>query len=109
MTQNQLPPGLHYYSLVTLPTPDRVSRLVKKSYRKLGEIDWRNDSQVIYYDQIIPGSTLLGFLNADHWAIAVPLNRSHPIISRSMVDQNDYPREAMLEAVLRFIEEDLNK
>ena len=108
MTQNLLPPGLHYYSLVTLPTPDRVSRIIKKSYRKLGEIDWRNDSQVIYYDQIIPGSTLLGFLNADHWAIAVPLNRSHSIISRSMVDQNDYPREALLEAALRFIEEDLD-
>lgn len=109
MAQNSLPPGLHYYSLVTLPTPDRVSRLIRKSYRKLGEIDWRNDSQVIYYDQVIPGSTLLGFLNADHWAIAIPLNRSHPIISRSMVDQNDYPREALLEAVLRFIEEDLNR
>jgi len=51
----------------------------------------------------------LGFLNSDHWAIAVPLNRSHPIISRSMVDHNDYPREALLEAALRFIEEDLNK
>lgn len=109
MAQNPLPPGLHYYSLVTLPTPDRVSRLIRKSYRKLGEIDWRNDSQVIYYDQIIPGSTLLGLINSDHWAIAVPLNRSHPIISRSMVNRNDYPREVLLEAVLRFVEEDLDR
>jgi len=108
MAQNPLPPGLRYYSLVTLPTPDRVSRVIEKSYRELGEIDWRNDSQVIYSDQIIPGSTLLGFLNCDHWAIAVPVSRSHPVISRSLVDKNDYPREAMLEAVLRFIEEDLN-
>ena len=107
MAQNPLPPALRYYSLVTLPTPDRVSRIIEKSYRKLGESDWRNDSQVIYSDQIIPGSTLLGFLNADHWAIAVPVNRSHSVISRSMVDKNDYPREALLEAVLRFIEEDL--
>ena len=108
MSQNPLPPGLGYYSLVTLPTPDRISRVIEKSYRKLGEIDWRNDSQVIYSDQIIPGSTLLGFLNCDHWAIAVPVSRSHPVISRSLVDKNDYPREALLEAVLRFIEEDLN-
>ena len=107
MAQNPLPPSLRYYSLVTLPTPDRVSRIIEKSYKKLGEIDWRNDSQVIYSDQIIPGSTLLGFLNADHWAIAVPVNRSHSVISRSLVDKNDYPREALLEAVLRFIEEDL--
>jgi hypothetical protein len=108
IAQNALPPGLRYYSLVTLPTPDRVSRIIEKSYKTLGAIDWRNDSQVIYSDEIIPGSTLLGFLNCDHWAIAIPLNRSHPVISRSLVNKNDYPREALLEAVLRFIEEDLS-
>lgn len=107
MAQNPLPPGLRYYSLVTLPEPDRVSRVIEKSYRKLGAIDWRNDSQVIYADQIIPGSTLVGFLNADHWAIAVPVSRSHPVISRSLVNRNGYPREALVEALLRFIEEDL--
>ena len=80
----------------------------REVYKDSAAIDWRNDSQVIYSDEIIPGSTLLGFLNADHWAIAVPLNRSHPAISRSLVDQNDYPREALLEALLRFIEEDLD-
>ena len=57
--------------------------------------------------QIVPGSTLLGFLNADHWAVAVPLNRSHAIIGTSFADKNDYPREALLEALLRFVEEDL--
>jgi hypothetical protein len=109
MALNTLPRGLRYYSLVTLPTPERVSRVIEKSYRQLGEIDWRNDSQVIYSDQILPGSTLLGFLNADHWAIAVPVNRSHPAIARTLVDRNDYPREALMEAVLRLIEEDLGK
>jgi len=109
MTENPLPQELRYYSLVTLPTPERVSRIIQKSYRDLGKIDWRNDSQVIYYDQILPGSTLVGFLNADHWAIAIPVNRSHPAIARSFADQNDYPREALLEALLRFIEEDLDR
>jgi hypothetical protein len=42
---------------------------------KLSQVDSRNDSQVIFYDQVIPGSVLLGYLNADHWAIAVPFNR----------------------------------
>jgi len=109
LKNNPLPRSVSYYSLVTLPTPDRVSRVIEKSYRKLGETDWRNDSQVFYSDQIIPGSTLLGFLNADHWAIAVPVNRSHPQIAKSFVDHNDYPREAMLEALLRFVEEDLDR
>jgi len=109
LARNPLPHPPRYYSLVTLPTPERVSRVIQKSYRKLGEIDWRNDSQVIYSDQIIPGSTLLGFLNADHWAVAVPVNRSHPAIASSFADQNDYPREALLEALLRFVEEDLDR
>jgi hypothetical protein len=109
MAQNSLPRDLRYYSLVTLPTPERISRIIEKTYRDLGEIDWRNDSQVIYSDQILPGSTLIGFLNADHWAIAIPVNRSHPAIARSFADQNAYPREALLEAVLRFIEEDLDR
>ncbi len=109
LAENPLPSELHYYSLVTLPTPERISRINSKSYKDLGRIDWRNDSQVIYSDQIIPGSTLLGFLNADHWAIAVPLSRSHPVLSGFLVDQNEYPREALLEALLRYIEEDLDR
>lgn len=107
LAQNPLAPGVRYYSLVTLPTPERVSRVIEKSYKLLGEKDWRNDSQVIYSDQILHGSTLVGFLNADHWAIAVPVSRSHPGIAKTLVDKNDYPREAMLEALLRFVEEDL--
>jgi pimeloyl-ACP methyl ester carboxylesterase len=107
--RNELPPGMRYYSLVSLPTPERISRIIEKSYRQLGEIDWRNDSQVIYTDQMIPGSKLLGFINADHWAVAVPIKRSHSVIGESMTDQNDYPREALSEAILRFIEEDLGR
>jgi hypothetical protein len=94
---------------VTLPDPERISRVVRSSYKKLGNVDWRNDSQVIYFDQVVPGSTLLGFLNADHWAVAVPLDRSHAVIGASLADKNDYPREAMLEALLRFVEEDLEQ
>jgi hypothetical protein len=108
LAQNRLPSNVRYYSLVTLPDPGRISRIVRSSYKKLGRVDWRNDSQVIYVDQIVPGSTLLGFLNADHWAVAVPLDRSHAIIGASFADKNDYPREAMLEALLRFVEEDLD-
>lgn len=109
LADNPLPATVRYYSVVTLPTPDHVSRVLGSSYRKLGRIDWRNDSQVIYSDQIVPGSTLLGFLNADHWAVATPVNRSHTAIASSLVTRNAYPREALLEAILRFVEEDLSR
>ena len=67
----------------------------------------RNDSQLIFYDQIVPGSVLTGYLNADHWAVALPINRVHTTIASIAVTENAYPREALLEALLRFVEEDL--
>jgi dienelactone hydrolase len=64
-------------------------------------------SSVIFYDQLIPGSTLVGYLNADHWAVVVPIARAHGTVGSLFVTQNAYPREALIEAVLRFVEEDL--
>jgi len=108
LAHNTLPDDIVYYSLVSYPHPDRISSVLGTTYRKLSQVDARNDSQLLYYDQIIPGSTLLGFLNADHWAVAVPIARNHSFIGSTFVDKNDYPREAMVEAVLRFVGEDLN-
>ena len=54
-----------------------------------------------------PDSTLVAYLNADHWALAVPIARTHDIVGEILVDRNDFPREALHEALLRFIEEDL--
>jgi hypothetical protein len=107
LAQNPLPRELHYYSLITLPQPDRISSILQSSYNKLARIDGRNDSQVIFYDQVVPGSTLLGYVNADHWALALPIARTHSTVASLFVTKNAYPREALLEAVLRFIEEDL--
>jgi len=107
LAEHTLPDEIPYYSLSTYPDPERISSLLRGSYKKLGQVDARNDSQVIFYDQFIPGSTLVAYLNADHWALAVPIARSHDIVGEILVDQNAYPREALHEALLRFIEEDL--
>jgi hypothetical protein len=93
--------------LATFPQPDRISSVLKSSYRKLAAIDARNDGQLLFYDQLIPGSQLMGYLNSDHWAVALPIARSHETIGKLFVTENAYPREALLEAVLRFVEEDL--
>jgi hypothetical protein len=105
---NPLPPDVPYYSVVTFPQPERISALLKSSHRKLARIDSRNDGQLIFYDQIIPGSRLVAYVNADHWALAVPIARSHRSIGAMFVTQNAYPREALIEALLRFVEEDLS-
>ena len=107
LAQNPLPRGLPYYSVVAFPQPERISAVLQPSYDKLARVDGRNDAKIIFYDQVIPGSALIAYVNADHWAIAVPIARSHEVIGSLFVTQNAYPREALLEAVLRFIEEDL--
>jgi hypothetical protein len=81
---------------------------LQRSHKKLAALkDGRNDSQLVFYDQVIPGSTILGFFNADHWAMSVPIARQHEVSQAIFADQNDFPRESALEAILRFIEEDL--
>jgi hypothetical protein len=109
MRENPLPEHIRYYSVVAFPDPDtRISSGLKSTWRKLGRLeDARNDSQLVFYDQVIPGSTLLALANADHWAMAVPVARHHSFAAATYANRNDFPREVMLEALLRFIEEDL--
>ena len=108
LAANPLPEGLPYYSVVTYPDPDRISSVLRTTWRRLAKIDGRNDSQVLFYDQIVPGSSLVAYLNADHWAVAVPVSRSHKLLGSLLVNRNDYPREALIEALARFIDEDLD-
>jgi hypothetical protein len=108
LANHSLPRSTRYYSIVTYPNEEQISSILKYPYRKLSQVDSRNDSQVIFYDQVIPGSVLLGYLNADHWAVAVPLRRTHPFVSSIFSGKNAFPREVLLEAIVRYIEEDLN-
>lgn len=107
LAHHQLPAAIHYYSLVTFPEPDQISSILRGSYDKLSRVDARNDGQVIFYDEVIPHSALIGFVNADHWAIALPIARTHDTVGSLFVTHNAYPREALTEALLRFIDEDL--
>jgi hypothetical protein len=108
--ENTLPDHIRYYSVIAFPDPENISNGLQRFHRKLGELkDGRNDSQVVFYDQVIPGSTILGFFNADHWAMSVPIARQHEITQAVFADRNDFPREIALEAILRYIEEDLEK
>jgi hypothetical protein len=107
LAKNPLPRDFPYYSLVTCPHPERISSVLKHSYKKLSREDARNDGMVLFDDQFIPGSAFIACVNADHWAVSVPIARTHPNLASLFVDENDYPREALLEALLRFVEEDL--
>jgi len=109
MSENTLPEHISYYSVATFPDPEHISSALKSSYKKLGKIDARNDSQLVFYNQLIPTSTLVAYVNADHWALAVPIARTHSNVGKMFTTKNQYPREALLEAILRYVEEDLSR
>lgn len=107
MSEHQLPGNLRYYSLAAFAARAGASRLLRPFYDILTRTEPVNDGQVICSDAIIPGSVLLGYPNADHWAIAMPVSAGKSPLLASVVDKNDYPRAVLLEAALRFVEEDL--
>ena len=104
-----LPQGLHYYSLVTFARPQRMHWFLRLLYAKLAEVEPRNDSHMLIHDQVLPGAALLGYLKSDHWAVALPFNRSRRSVwNRLLRNHNAFPREVLLEAILRHVENDLN-
>jgi pimeloyl-ACP methyl ester carboxylesterase len=107
LSRNTLPKSVKYFSLSTFAGKDDISEFLRPTYDRLALIDPRNDSQLIYYDQIIPGATLLGYVKADHWAVAMPFSEDIPLLSSVLLDKNKFPREVLLEAVIRFVEEKL--
>lgn len=100
---------IHLYSLVNYPKPSQISAVLKPFHAVLSQVDPRNDSQTIFSDAVIPGSTILGYVRADHWAVILPFSRNTPTVAKTLVTRNEFPREVLLEAIVRYVEEDLSK
>ncbi|MDP1634972.1 MAG: hypothetical protein Q8L69_09865, partial [Gallionellaceae bacterium] len=97
-----LPQGVRYYSLVTFNTPQRMHWFLRMLYAKLAEVEPRNDSHMLIHDQVLPGAALLGYIKSDHWAVALPFNRSmRSLWNRLLKHNNAFPREVLFEAILR--------
>jgi pimeloyl-ACP methyl ester carboxylesterase len=105
-----LPASVRYFSLVAMAEERDVSRALIGYYRDLARVDPHNDGQVLPEDAVLPGSVLLGYARADHWAVAQPFSRvGGPFgwLPRRLADRNEYPRERLLEAIARAVEERL--
>ena len=106
----RLPPTVRYFSVIAMVEERQVSRGLLPPYRDLALVDAHNDGQVVAEDAFIPASVLLGYVRADHWAIAMPVARTTGLLgwlARRVVDRNAYPREILLEAIVRAVEERL--
>lgn len=94
------------YSLPAVSDQKNTSTVLRQTWQLLSAFGDKQDSQLARSDAIIPGSRYLGSALADHFAIAMPFETSNESI-KSGADQNHYPRTALLEAMLRFVIEDL--
>lgn len=107
LEEHPLPGHIAYFSLMGFTTDEHMSLGLKPSWRLLARYDPRNDGQVLAEDAVIPGSTLLGYANADHWDIAIAVERQMPHLS-GRKSSRQYPRAALLDATLRYVSESLD-
>lgn len=107
LVAHRLPQSIRYFSLVSFTRSDAVTGPLRPFAAALAEIDPRNDGQLLFYDQVIPGATLLGYVNADHWAVAVPIEEKRPVLATLVTGHNWFPRDALVEAVALYLSEQL--
>lgn len=94
------------YSLSAVSGPANTSTMLVQTKLLLDAFSKTNDSQLTEPDQIVPGSKFLGRLSGDHFAVALPFETSDEAI-KSQADKNHFPRSALLEAIVRFVIQDL--
>lgn len=106
LSRHELPPSIRYFSLGAFAARENISSVLRGSYDDIAAVDPRNDGALLFYDQVTPVGTLLGFANADHWAVALPIDEDLPSAS-VLVTHNEFPRDILIEAAVRFVEEAL--
>ncbi|MGZ8273277.1 MAG: hypothetical protein ACXWUM_05125 [Burkholderiaceae bacterium] len=93
------------FALVAAPRPEQVSPATRSSFRRLARIEPRNDGKLLAQDQVVQGGYLLGYVNADHWAIAIPLSDAFP--SWSALFRDGVPRIALARAAIEVVADTL--
>ncbi|HSF07552.1 MAG TPA: hypothetical protein VLG10_17365 [Methylomirabilota bacterium] len=89
------------FSIVAAPREERVSPILRLPYRKLARVDPRNDGQLLWHDQIVPGGYLLGYVDADHWGIVMPLSQALPMAAAVVYD--GVPRTTLVTGALEVV------
>lgn len=93
------------FSIVAVPRADRVSPVLKQMHAKLSSIDPRNDGLLLWYDTVVTRGYLLGYVNADHLAVAIPASQQMPALS--FLFKDDVPRAALVKGAIEVAAETL--
>jgi hypothetical protein len=108
LATNPLPTSVRYYSISGFTTREHVARSLVPTWKILNRTDVRNDGQVVAADAVIPGSTLLGYANADHWGIAETIEKARTFLG-ARPDPTPFPLEPLLRSIVLFVSDDLKR
>jgi hypothetical protein len=100
--------GVPAYSIVAISDRQRTSKSLLETWQLLATYGSVEDGQLLREDAIFPGAKYLGAALADHFAIAFPFDKSNDSAIKAGMDKNRYPRAALLEAIVRFVIQDLD-
>lgn len=107
LAAHPLPKSVHYFSLAAMTQRDHVNAFLKAGYDFLWIYSPRNDGMLLISDQLIPGGTLLGYVNVDHWSVAHVLEDKQRSISETIRAPGKFPRGVLLHALLVYVAETL--
>ena len=99
--------GVPAYSIVAKSDRLHTSKSLFETWELLTAYGAVEDGQLLREDAIYPDAKYLGAALADHFAIALPFNKSKDGAIKAGMDKNNYPRSALLEAIVRFVVQDL--
>lgn len=96
-------PFVATYSLPAVMDEEAIKATKLSTAAILSTYDKYHDGQVLKGDAIIPESSYLGFAKSDHLSVALAFEQTSEGVAAK------YPRSALLEALLRFVIDDLDK
>jgi len=102
-------PVVPTYSLIAKADQSTTSKSLLETWRVLSVYGTAEDGQLLKDDAIVPGAKYLGAALADHFAVALPFDKSADSAIRSQMDKTTYPRAALLESLVRFVTADLER
>ena len=103
--QNRSAITVPIFSLVAVPRTDRVSPILKQTYARLAAIDPRNDGQLLWSDALVTRGYLLGYVNADHIAVAIAASQQLPALW--FLFNDNIPRPTLVRSAIEVAAETL--
>ncbi len=102
-------PFVPTYSIIAASDKNTTSKALLQTWQLLLTYDPFQDGQLTRADAIIPGSMYLGIAKGDHFAVALPFDKSSDSTIKTGMDKTRYPRGALIESLLRYVTDDLAK